>query len=170
MLKYSIRKAKQNEIKALSDLIKRHNDVMLFRSPAVLRKLLKNYFVAVSEDDKIVGCCGFKIYPGADAEIISLAVERKYRNLGIGTKLIKRATREAMRRKSVKRVMTFTNPSVISRFRRNNFAEAGVQLFHEKILEDCRKCPRNKFDRKNRYLCNEIAMVYIGKQNMPAGT
>lgn len=163
MQRIMIRKAKKADINALSDLIKRHEDVMLFRSPAALRKLLKNYFAAISEDGRIVGCCGFKIYPGGDAEIISLAVERKYRNLGIGTKLIKKATREAVNRKSVKRIMTFTNPLAISLFKNNNFVEAGVQLFHEKILEDCRKCPRNKFGKNGKYLCNEVAVIYVKK-------
>lgn len=136
---------------------------MLYRAPEAVKKLLGNYFVAASGEE-VIGCCGFKTYTGGDAEIISLAVGKKYRGLGIGGKLIKKAVKEALKRSSVKRVMAFTNPHVTPLFRKNGFMQVGVQLFHEKILGECRKCPRNRLDKNNKYHCNEIAMVYADKK------
>lgn len=155
-----IRKATKKQILSISGLTKKHSGTMLYRSPKAIKKLLGNYFVALKEGE-VIGCCGFKTYPGGDAEIISLTVEKRYRRLGLGGKLIKKVINKALKRSAVKRVMAFTNPRVTPLFRKNGFIQVGVQLFHEKILEDCRKCPRNKLDKKNKYHCNEIAMVYI---------
>ncbi|MDI6777843.1 MAG: GNAT family N-acetyltransferase [Patescibacteria group bacterium] len=159
-----IRKAIRRDIPAISGITLVNEKTMLFRSPAVLRKLLNNYFTAFSETGELIGCCGFKVYSGGDAEIISLAVEKKYRGGGLGGKLIRRTIREARRRKSVKRVMAFANPSAFPLFKKNKFIEAGVQLFHEKILVECRNCPRNKM-KNGRYQCNETAMVYVGRKS-----
>ena len=157
-----IKKATKKQILPISILTKKHSSVMLYRTPEAVKKLLGNYFIALMGEE-VVGCCGFKTYPGGDAEIISLAVEKKYRKLGIGGKLIKKVIREALKRNSVKRIMAFTNPHVTPLFRKNGFVQVGVQLFHEKILEECRKCPRNRLDKNNKYHCNESAMVYTGK-------
>ena len=155
-----IKKATKKQGLAISALTKKHSNVMLYRTPEAIKKLWKNYFVAL-EGENIIGCCGFKTYPRGDAEIISLAVERKYRGLGMGSKLIKKTAKNALKKASVKRVMAFTNPRATALFRKNGFIQVGVQLFHEKILEECRKCPKNKLNKKYRYLCNEVAMVYI---------
>jgi N-acetylglutamate synthase-like GNAT family acetyltransferase len=157
-----IKKATKKQILPISNLTKKHSSAMLYRTPEAIRKLLGNYFVALNGEE-VIGCCGFKTYPRGDAEIISLAVERKYRYLGLGGKLITKVTKEAFKRSAVKRVMAFTNPRVTPLFRKNGFIQVGVQLFHEKILEECRKCPRNRLDKNNKYHCNEIAMVYCRK-------
>jgi N-acetylglutamate synthase-like GNAT family acetyltransferase len=163
MKKIIIRKASAGDISAISRITQRHKEVMLFRSPRKIREILGNYFVALSKKEEVVGCCGFKIYPGGDAEIISLAVEKKYRGFGLGSRLIQKTIREARCRKSVRQIMVFANPSALPLFRKNRFIEAGVQLFHEKILEECWNCPRNQI-KKGRYQCNETALVYIGKK------
>jgi len=163
MDKIKIRKAGKDDVSAISQITRRHKGVMLFRSPRKIREILGDYFVALSEKGEVVGCCGFKIYPGGDAEIISLAVGRKYRGAGLGSRLIQKTIREARRRKSVKQIMAFTNPSALPLFKKNKFIKAGIQLFHEKILEDCWNCPRNQI-KKGRYQCNETALVYIGKK------
>lgn len=157
-----IKKATKKQTLDISSLTKKLSSVMLYRTPEAIKKLLNNYFVTLDRRS-VIGCCGFKTYPGGDAEIVSLAVEKKYRKLGIGGKLIKKTVREAYKRSSVKRVMAFTNPRVTPLFRKNGFIQVGVQLFHEKILEECKRCPRNRLDKNNKYHCNEIAMVYIGK-------
>ncbi|MFA5925460.1 MAG: GNAT family N-acetyltransferase [Parcubacteria group bacterium] len=157
-----IRKAKRSDAKDISDFTRINKDTMIFRSPEKIRSIIGNYFIALSKEGKIAGCCGFKIYPGGDAEIISLAVAFTLRGKGIGRKLINSCLKEALRRKSVLQVMAFTNPKSVNLFKKSGFTEAGVQLFHEKILEDCKKCPRNIM-KKGRYQCNETALVYIGK-------
>lgn len=163
MQKILIRKANNQDLRAISALTRTNEKVMLFRSLKALRELYRNYFVAVGNGERVVGCCGFKIWPGGDAEVISLAVEKRSRGGSLGDKLLRRTIREARRRKTAKKVIAFTNPSALPLFRKNGFVPAGAQLFHEKILVDCRKCPRNRLDKKNRYLCNEVAVVLAGK-------
>jgi N-acetylglutamate synthase-like GNAT family acetyltransferase len=160
MKNITIKKSAKKHTLRISNLTKKHSSVMLFRTPKAVERLRKNYFIAF-DGEKVIGCCGFKAYPGGDAEIISLVVEKKYRDLGIGSKLIHKAIKDAFKRNSVKRVMAFTNPRVTPLFRKNGFIQVGVQLFHEKILEECKKCPRNRLDKNNKYHCNEIAMVYV---------
>lgn len=165
MKDYAIRRATAVDTKAISELTRKNRRVMLFRSPAKLKSLISNYFVAESPDGSIIGCCGAKIYPGGDAEIISLAVKKGHREKGIGDALLKYVLRAALKKKTVKRVLALTTPEVAKFFHRNGFIGAGIQLFHEKILEDCRKCPRNKLGKSGKYLCNEIALIYSRKKS-----
>lgn len=160
----TIRKAKPADIRAISAFTRGNQKVMLFRAPAEIKKLLPNYLVALNDKDDIVGCCGFKTYPGGDAEIISLAVDYKHQGRGTGDKLIKRAISEISRKKNLKRILALTTPEVSKLFRKNNFLPAGIQLFHEKILEDCKNCPRNRLDKNGSYLCNEVALIYSKKK------
>ena len=46
-------------------------------------------------DEGVVGCCEIIQYPdGSVAEIASLAVDKSYRNQGIGSELVKEAVKE----------------------------------------------------------------------------
>jgi len=65
---------------------------VVLRSESYIEQQIENYLVFCVDED-VVGCCEIIIFPdGSAAEIASLAVDKAYRNQGIGSELIQAAT------------------------------------------------------------------------------
>jgi amino-acid N-acetyltransferase len=65
---------------------------VVLRSETYIEQHIDNYLVFCVDDD-VVGCCEIIIFSdGYAAEIASLAVDKAYRNQGIGSELIQAAT------------------------------------------------------------------------------
>jgi len=156
-MKLFIRKAKLADKSAISRLTKKYPDT-LARSAAEIGKMIANFWVAESPRGKIVGCCGWKLWSG-DAEIISWVVEKKYRKYGAGKKILLALLRDLRRKKTVKNIFAVTVPPLAQKyFEPLGFLPTGLQMFSEKVISDCKRCPKNIF-RNKKYQCNEIALV-----------
>lgn len=157
MPEIKIRKAKSSDKIAISRLTKKYPDT-LDRSPRQIARMIGQFIVAVNEKSEIVGCCGFQLFSG-DAEIIAWIVEKKYRGNDVGEKILLSIIDDLKKKKGIRNIFVVTVPMLAKKyFEPLGFSPTGLQMFSEKVLSDCQKCPKNRF-KNGKYQCNEIALV-----------
>ena len=107
--KVSIRSAATGDIPAIAELIKPFVDEgsLLERTFDEFEELLPNFFVAVDENDVIVGCAALEIYSRKLAEIRSLAVSSDVQGQGVGRRLVN-ACVERARERNILEIMAIT--------------------------------------------------------------
>lgn len=162
MNEIKIRKAKLSDKIEISRLT-RKNPGTLDRSPREIANMIGNFFVAEDPRGKIVGCCGCKLWDN-DAETISWIVDRGYQRHGLGKKILVKLLEDMKRRKKIKNIFVVTVPILAKKyFEPLGFLRTGLQMFSGKVIENCRRCPKNSFKGK-KYQCNEIALVLRNKR------
>ena len=135
-----IRKATVKDAKAIHTMVNRFakRDDMLPRALNEIYENIRDFFICVDED-KIIAVTALHILWDDLAEIRSLSVSTKYRNTGIGKKLIKKCIKEAMNFE-VKRVFALTfHPDY---FIKHGFENIDKNELPHKIWGDCLKCPK----------------------------
>lgn len=107
---YTIRMARAEDVPGVIRLIHSYVDEgkLLARTLTEIDDLLPNFFVAVREDETIIGCAALEIYSPKLAEIRSLAVSREAQGLGVGRRLVN-ACVERARLNKVLEVMAVTS-------------------------------------------------------------
>lgn len=92
-----IRPAVETDIPALAKLIGPYVDegLLLERTYDEFGELLPGFFVAINQDDTIVGCAALEIYSPKLAEIRSLAVSSAAQGMGIGKMLVQACLQRA---------------------------------------------------------------------------
>ncbi len=121
---------------------------MLPRSLSEIYENLRDFYVSF-EDGKLCAVSSLHILWEDLAEIRSVAVSRKYQQMGIGKKLIKKCLKEA-NDLGIKKVFALTyHPEY---FRTLGFKDIDKNELPHKIWGDCQKCP--KFPD-----CNESAVI-----------
>jgi len=97
------RPARFNDVQSILEILSspvQHAAVVL-RTASYIEQQIDNYLVFCVDED-VVGCCEIISFPdGSAAEIASLAVDKLYRNQGIGSELIQAAS-EKIRSNSCK--------------------------------------------------------------------
>jgi len=85
-----IRKANLNDITDIQNLVNYYanRDEMLPKSLSVLYENVRDFFVAVDENEVFLGCCAAHVAWGDLAEIKSLAVREDLQGSGIGRLLV----------------------------------------------------------------------------------
>ncbi len=148
--KYRIRKATVKDIPEVQKLINlfARREQMLPRSLHELYESIRDIFVCDSEG-KILGTCSLHIHWEDLAEIRSLAVRKEATNMGIGTRLVRRAMAEA-KRLGVNRVFVLTYTPEF--FIKLGFQEIDKSTLPQKIWGECLKC--HKFPN-----CDEVALI-----------
>jgi len=86
----TIRPATRADLPALADFIRRFVDSgeLLPRTLDELEDLLEHFFVAIDEEEEMVGCATLEIYSKKLAELRSLAVSPKVQGRGVGKRLV----------------------------------------------------------------------------------
>ena len=88
------RPAELSDLQSILEILKspvQHAAIVL-RTSSYIEQQIDNYLVFCIDED-VVGCCEVIYYPdGSAAEIASLAVNKSYRNQGIGSELIQAAS------------------------------------------------------------------------------
>ena len=88
------RPAQLSDLQSILEILKspvQHAAIVL-RTSSYIEQQIDNYLVFCIDED-VVGCCEVIYYPdGSAAEIASLAVNKSYRNQGIGSELIQAAS------------------------------------------------------------------------------
>lgn len=159
-----IRKAARGDSAGISRLTKKF-PTTLSRGPEEIFRLAGNFFVAENRKGKVVGCCGFKIWD-SDAEIIALIVDSPYQKKGLAKNLFKKVIGRLKKMKSAKKIFALSTKEVAEKiFVPAGFFPAGIQMFSQKVGQDCRRCRKNKLDFKGRYLCDEVVLVYKNSKN-----
>ena len=103
-----IRPAQLSDLQSILRILKSHvqNAAIVLHLSAYIEQQIDNYLVFCKDED-VVGCCEITFYSDScTAEIASLAVDKFYRNKGIGRKLIQDA--------SEKIVLETTNSHLLS--------------------------------------------------------
>lgn len=130
--------------------------VLLDRDEEDILFYLKNFTVAVDQENNILGCMAVRDFGGDLLEVRSLAIKPDLRKSGIGRKLLEKAIARLDEERGDYRLFALTlQPGF---FERLNFAIVEKELFPEKIWADCSRCPK-------RECCDEIAVIYNGKRS-----
>jgi len=108
-----IRSTKQDDISKLTEFIVPfvEQEKILPRTPDELDELVETGFVAVEENDVIVGFASLEIYSRKLAEIRSLVVADHRQGIGVGKKLVS-ACVERARQRNILEVMVVTSSDV----------------------------------------------------------
>jgi amino-acid N-acetyltransferase len=148
-----LRKARVGDVKTIHRMINISSGrgEILPRSLMDIYGSLRDFFVCVDEENKsIIGICAMNIIWENLAEIRSLYVEDKYRNSGIGKKLVEACISEAITLELF-RIFTLTNSPEF--FKWLGFKEVDRSSLSEKIWSDCFRCS------KYPDYCDEVALV-----------
>jgi amino-acid N-acetyltransferase len=148
-----MRKARVGDVKTIHRMI----NISSVRGEILPRSLmdiygsLRDFFVCIDEENKsVIGICAMNIIWDNLAEVRSLYVEDKYRNSGIGKKLVEACISEAITL-DLFRIFTLTNSPEF--FKRLGFREVDRSSLSEKIWSDCFRCS------KYPDYCDEVALV-----------
>lgn len=154
-----IRRATVADVPVMSKII---NDcaeygLMLPRSLASLYENVREFHVATSADETVIGVCGLSIVWADLAEVCALAVDPAHRGRGIGKRLVEACLAEAEQLR-IRRVMTLTYEQAF--FERLGFRVVDRQHLPLKVWSECVRCPKNQH-------CDEIAMIRV-LEHVPA--
>lgn len=153
-----IRKARKKDRHVISRLTGLYPNT-LYRSAKEIEKNINNYLIAVNQKEKVIGCCGYKIWDDS-AEIISWIIEKQYRKRGLGLLLLQNVIKNLKKKAEIKNIFVVTTRQLADRiFKKIGFVEVGIQMFPEKVLLDCKKCKKN-YCSFGKYACDEIALLY----------
>jgi amino-acid N-acetyltransferase len=123
--------------------------LMLPKSLASLYENLRDFHVAVDENDHVIGAAALTLVWANLAELASLAVDREHRGKGLGKQLAQSCLEEAQQL-GIKRVMTLTYEQGF--FEKLGFEVVDRQKLPLKVWRECVRCPKNQ-------ACDEIAMI-----------
>jgi amino-acid N-acetyltransferase len=123
---YSIRRALDSDISEIMDLIASYPETILPRSADEMRELIGTFWVAVTDDAEIIGCCCLEVYSSKIAEIRSVAVREGFRGFNIGESLVKEAVSEA-RQRNIRQIMVITSSPEY--FQKLNFGQCLNEKF-----------------------------------------
>jgi amino-acid N-acetyltransferase len=127
---------------------------MLPRSKVVMQANIHDWRVA-DINDEIIGCVSLVFYSQTLCEIRSLAVAKRFRQNGLGKRMVEEALVLA-RERGAEGVLTLTR--VPGLFEHSGFQKSDIQKFPEKVQQDCQPCP---FINQ----CDEIALLYKFKES-----
>lgn len=148
-----IRHATVQDVPALGKMINDSAEygLMLHRSQSFLYEHVREFHVAVEEDDTVVGVCGLRVVWANLAEVYALAVDGAHRRKGWGKRLVDACVDEA-RQLRIRRLMTLTYE--MDFFKACGFDVVDRQQLPLKVWSDCVGCSKNQ-------ACDEIAMVRV---------
>ncbi|MFA7084127.1 MAG: N-acetyltransferase [Arcobacteraceae bacterium] len=145
-------KPKLNDVASMQELVKQEVEkgIILLRTSDEMATTIRSY-MAVEIDGKLAGFCALHIHSVNLAEIRSLVVTEKFRNLGLGKNLVKKCLEEGTFLE-VKEVLTLT-------YQKDFFESIGFHVISKesipehKIWADCIRC-------KHFPVCDEVALLY----------
>jgi len=153
MIRMILRHAKTADAEAICSTVNYHAELglMLHRSMESIYGALREFQVAVDENDKIVGCVAVDIFWSDLAEVKSLAVVPDMIGQGIGGRLLTAAIDDA-KQMGVKRLFSLTYEQRF--FERQGFEVIDRQDLPEKVWRECLACLKAD-------ACDEIAMMLV---------
>jgi len=136
---YTIRKATIADVKDIYALLRGYAEqgVLLGRSLSDLYDQIRDFFVAVDGDGRMLGICGLHICWEGFAEIRSLAVTADCKGRGIGRALVEACQGEAVALGSTR---LFVLTYVPDFFKRLAFEAVDKAILPHKVWRDCINC------------------------------
>jgi amino-acid N-acetyltransferase len=148
---YSFAQATMEDVKGIQQLINTYaaKKRLLPRPLQGLYENVRNFFVCKNAQGRVIGCCSLQVVWENLAEIRSLAVDSRYKNRGIGRRLVELCIDEATSL-LIQKVFSLTYEEEF--FTKLGFKRTDKQELPHKIWSDCINCPQFPH-------CDEIAML-----------
>jgi amino-acid N-acetyltransferase len=147
----NIRPARVGDVPAIYELIRTFADrkLMIRRSMGELYESIREFLVAVDDQNQIVGCAALHVFWDDLAELKCLAVAEGTQGQGIGRRLVD-ACWNAARELEISSVFTLTYAT--SFFERCGYHQIDKTELPHKIWNECVRCPL--FPN-----CQEVALI-----------
>jgi amino-acid N-acetyltransferase len=147
----NIRPARVGDVPAIQELIRAFADrkLMIRRSPGELYESIREFFVAVDDEGRVLGCAALHVFWADLAELKCLAVAEGAQGQGVGRKLVDACWASAA---ELEIQTVFTLTYVANFFERCGFHQVEKAELPHKIWNECVRCPL--FPN-----CTEIALV-----------
>jgi amino-acid N-acetyltransferase len=147
----NIRPARVGDVPAIYELIRTFADrkLMIRRSMGELYESIREFIVAVDDEDRIIGCVALHVFWDDLGELKCLAVAEEAQGRGIGRQLIDSCW-EAARELELDTIFALTY--AIEFFERGGFHQIDKAELPHKIWNECVRCPL--FPN-----CQEVAMI-----------
>ncbi len=147
----NIRPARVSDVPAICDLIKTFADrkLMIRRTLGELYESIREFYVAVEDDGRVIGCAALHVFWEDLAELKCLAVSEAAQGRGVGRALVDACWKSAGEL-DIKSVFTLTY--VPDFFEKCGYAQIEKSELPHKIWNECVRCPL--FPN-----CNEVALI-----------
>ncbi|MBI1322035.1 N-acetyltransferase [bacterium] len=147
----NIRPARVSDVPAICDLIKTFADrkLMIRRTLGELYESIREFYVAVEDDGRIIGCAALHVFWEDLAELKCLAVSEAAQGRGVGRALVDACWKSAGDL-DIKSVFTLTY--VPDFFEKCGYVQIEKSDLPHKIWNECVRCPL--FPN-----CNEVALI-----------
>jgi amino-acid N-acetyltransferase len=147
----NIRTARVSDVPGIYEQIRIFADqkLMIRRSMAELYESIREFFVAVDDENRVVGCVALHVFWADLAEIRGLAVAEHVQSAGVGRQLVE-ACWESARELEVKSVFALTQAGAF--FERCGYHPIEKSELPSRIWNECVRCPL--FPE-----CNELAFI-----------
>ncbi|MFI5456714.1 MAG: N-acetyltransferase [Isosphaerales bacterium] len=147
----TIRPARVGDVPGIYGQIRVFADrkLMIRRSMAELYESIREFFVAVDDEQRVVGCVALHVFWEDLSEIRCLAVAEQVQGLGVGRRLVD-ASWESARELEIKSVFALT--SEVGFFERCGYHQIDKSELPQRIWSECVRCP--SFPN-----CQEVALI-----------
>jgi amino-acid N-acetyltransferase len=147
----NIRPARVGDVPAIYELIRTFADrkLMIRRSMGELYESIREFLVAVDNENRVVGCVALHVFWEDLAELKCLAVAEDLQGQGIGRHLVD-ACWEAAR--NLELVSVFTLTYSVGFFERCGYHQIDKSELPHKIWNECVRCPLFPS-------CQEVALI-----------
>jgi amino-acid N-acetyltransferase len=147
----NIRPARVSDVPGIYEQIRVFADqkLMIRRSMAELYESIREFFVAVDDENRVVGCVALHVFWADLAEIRCLAVAEHVQNAGVGRRLVD-ACWESARDLEISSVFALTQAGGF--FERCGYHPIEKSELPARIWNECVRCPL--FPE-----CNELAFI-----------
>jgi amino-acid N-acetyltransferase len=136
----NIRAARVSDVPGIYDQIRVFADqkLMIRRSMAELYESIREFIVAVDDENRVVGCVALHVFWADLAEIRCLAVAEHVQNSGVGRRLVD-ACWDAGRELEIRSIFALTQSGGF--FERCGFQPVEKSELPSRIWHECVRCP-----------------------------
>jgi amino-acid N-acetyltransferase len=136
----TIRPARVGDVPGIYEqiLVFADQKLMIRRSMAELYESIREFLVAVDDENRVVGCVAVHVFWEDLAEIRCLAVTQRLQSHGLGRRLVD-ACLEAARDLEIKSIFALTN--AVGFFERCGYQRIDKSELPQRIWSECVRCP-----------------------------
>jgi amino-acid N-acetyltransferase len=136
----TIRPARVGDVPGIYEqiLVFADQKLMIRRSMAELYESIREFLVAVDDENQVVGCVAVHVFWEDLAEIRCLAVAPQVQGRGVGRRLVE-ACLEAARELEIKSIFALTN--AVGFFERCGYQRVDKSELPQRIWSECVRCP-----------------------------
>jgi amino-acid N-acetyltransferase len=136
----TIRPARASDVPGIHQQVQIFADqgLMIRRSMAELYQSIREFLVAVDDQNRVVGCVALHVFWADLSEIRCLAVAEQVQGLGIGRRLVE-SCREMARELEIKSIFALTSSTGF--FERCGYHQIDRAELPQAVWSECVRCP-----------------------------